>query len=51
MGKAVKTAMKLIKNNTMFTNEFLAVLLCIFNNSVRDEVSGDILGDFQVLSQ
>ena len=56
IGKAVNHAMELIeqqseqltgvlpKDYTMFTNDILAELLRIFNNSALDEVGGDILG-------
>ena len=56
IGKAVNHAMELIeqqseqlsgvlpKDYTMFTNDILAELLRIFNNSALDEVGGDVLG-------
>lgn len=56
LGKAVNLAMEKIeeqseqltgvlpKDYTMFTNDILAELLRIFNNSALDEVGGDILG-------
>ena len=56
LGKAVNLAMEKIeeqseqlvgvlpKDYTMFTNEILAELLRIFNNSALDEVGGDVLG-------
>ena len=56
IGKTVNHAMELIeqqseqltgvlpKDYTMFTNDILAELLRIFNNSALDEVGGDILG-------
>lgn len=56
LGKAVNLAMEKIeaqseqltgvlpKDYTMFTNDILAELLRIFNNSALDEVGGDVLG-------
>ena len=56
LGKAVNLAMEKIeaqseqligvlpKEYTMFTNDILAELLRIFNNSALDEVGGDVLG-------
>ena len=56
LGKAVNLAMETIeaqseqligvlpKEYTMFTNDILAELLRIFNNSALDEVGGDVLG-------
>ncbi|MFQ7289756.1 MAG: N-6 DNA methylase [Lacrimispora saccharolytica] len=56
LGKAVNNAMELVeqqseqlagvlpKTYTMFSDELLAELLRIFNNSALDEVGGDIIG-------